>query len=324
MVRCAPMVVLSAAALAAVPTTPPPASGVDPARRESVRPADVLARVKLVAAEVEQLRFEMGRPRAPTPHLRVREAASREVYFQARELYRRADRLCTEQTGSPPRSLEAPRSVDALSPGDVWHVVDATLQRLVEVRVHLGLSVPESEAPQPANTQRAEVFLAVVAVAEQLDVLLDTQLGPVDVYQQLTQAIHYVAPLLATFPNAPRVAELPAFERGRSPADVFRRLVEIFKRLRHIADLSGVEMLSLDLGEGASRASPADSHGMAALLVSELAWLHGLLAGAAPAEQAWRPGRKFPSHVYQRAGQLDALLAELEKQVQLKPGWLGR
>jgi hypothetical protein len=63
---------------------------------------------------------------------------------------------------------------------------------------------------------------------------------------------------------------------------------------------------------------------MATLLVSELAYLWSHAEGAVPPHPAYYPGRKLPSHVYQRAGLLERQLAELEPLVEATPNWLSR
>jgi hypothetical protein len=70
--------------------------------------------------------------------------------------------------------------------------------------------------------------------------------------------------------------------------------------------------------------TPTDTHELASLLVSELAHLHKKLPTAREPRNVYYPGRKFPSHVYQRAGILEDQLRNLERRVDRNPNWLGR
>ena len=70
----------SAAAASVEDATPPPVSGRRLSAPETILPADVLARVKLLRANVDLLRRYMGRPEPPPPLLRVEGARPMEVY----------------------------------------------------------------------------------------------------------------------------------------------------------------------------------------------------------------------------------------------------
>jgi hypothetical protein len=66
----------------------------------------------------------------------------------------------------------------------------------------------------------------------------------------------------------------------------------------------------------------SDVYDMATLVVSELSYLWSQLEDAPPPRPAYYPGRKFPSHAYQRAGLLERQLAELSALVDSNPRWL--
>ena len=62
--------------------------------------ADVFTRVASVEGELELIRARMGKSGASAPLIRVRDAAPREVYFQAQTLFHKANWLATELTGN--------------------------------------------------------------------------------------------------------------------------------------------------------------------------------------------------------------------------------
>ena len=75
-------------------------------------------------------------------------------------------------------------------------------------------------------------------------------------------------------------------------------------------------MLALEVeAEELAVVTPSDVYDVASLLVAELAHLHRQFPDAEPPHETYYPGRKFPSHVYQRVGILESQLIELEKQL---------
>jgi len=78
--------------------SPPPISGRT-VERDSIQPADVLARVQLFHQQLESIRIEMGKPQDTRQMHLATNARPHEVYFQALTLYIKADRLALELTG---------------------------------------------------------------------------------------------------------------------------------------------------------------------------------------------------------------------------------
>jgi len=158
-----------------------------------------------------------------------------------------------------------------------------------------------------------------------LNLMLERRIAPSDVFQQVTRAVGYASRLLEAFPGATTLPAEPPFEAGLRPEHVYRRLLDCVHRLRGIAELSGLTMLELKIDEARLQSiEPSDVYDVASLIVAELAYLHSKLPAARPPRQAYHVGRKFPSHVYQRAGILDRQLVELERRVKAKPDWLAR
>ena len=82
-------------------------------------------------------------------------------------------------------------------------------------------------------------------------------------------------------------------------------------------------MLELRIDETQiQQAEPSDVYDVASLIVAELAYLHSKLTDAKSPREVYYVGRKFPSHVYQRAGILDRQLIELQRWVLENPDWL--
>ena len=157
----------------------------------------------------------------------------------------------------------------------------------------------------------------------QINRLLDRPFSPGDVYEQVTVAIAYASRLLDSPGEVSTPPDPPALERRKRPADVYEKLVTCFEEIHAIGDKSGVQMLNLQVDEAQiTRVEPSDVYDMASLLVSELAFLHTHKTGARPPRQVFSPGRKLPSHVYQRIGILCGQMKSIRAEAEKNPNWL--
>lgn len=322
------MTIPSTTSAQAEPATPDPVSG----RALSITgviPADVLARVELLGSELELIRFEMGQPKAPRTEMVVTHAVPREVLFQAATLFRKANQLTFELTDDPGPELlmEVPTRVRPLH---VWKVVDAAYKRILVAKRALGITEQlEEELPDPAVLP-SEVLRALIQTSRQLSLLLQQPPATSDVYQQVVLATYFAAGLLERFPEATGFPATPAFERGKRPVDVYKRLVECYARISRIADRSGVEVLKLKVPtrEGgideAGELTPSEVYDFASLIVAELIYLQAQLEDSELPTPPYNTSLKLPAHVYQQAGVLLLQLAELETRVETDPEWLTR
>jgi hypothetical protein len=193
------------------------------------------------------------------------------------------------------------------------------VERLRRVKGVLGSFEQSRErAREPAKTH-SDVFRSIVQANRQVNLLLNQQYAPSDVFQQVTLAVGYAAQLRTQFPGT-RMPEAPAFERRKRPADVYHRLIECFARVRAVMQYSGLNALTLD--RHPETVTPSDVYDIASLIVSELSFLHSQLDGVLAPPDAYYPGRKFPADVYQRAELLEALLIDLQTLVETSPSWL--
>lgn len=283
----------------------------------SVTSGDVFARVARLRSEVEVLRHYMGKPRDEQPELNVRGAAPREVYFQALTLFAKADRLCFEQTRQ--RSAAPAPPTGEPHPADVLRIVDAALHCVEDVKKYLGInSTIETEETEVANTP-TDVFGSIVQANRQLNLLLDERFAPSDVFQKVTRAVGYASCLLEQDSTAEALPNEPELEPGKTPADVYSRLLDCFDKLRAIAEATGVEMLEIHVDDALiNAAEPSDVYDVAVLIVAELAHLHSQLPNAAPPREIYYVGRKVPSDVYRRAGMLERQLNQLAQRARAR------
>ena len=298
----------------------PPVSGRE-VSLDGILPADVLARVLLVKEKVEQIRFELGKPVNRRGNVRVEGAQPREVFFQAVTLFQKCDRLAFELTGQLGIKPDIP-PVDRIRPFHVYGVVNTASDRVRLIREALGSSDEVIEREMPIETEPSEVFQAIVEVNQQLNLMLERRFAPADVYREVTLGIGYASRLLSRFPEAQRIPPAPAYERGKRPSDVYRRLLGCYQRLQKIGAALDTAMVQFHPQEtDIADAAPSDVYDVASLIVSELAYLHAK-SGTEPPPGDYYAGRKFPSHVYQRAGILETQLDALERLTEANPGWL--
>jgi hypothetical protein len=284
----------------------------------TIAPRDVFAHVELLQSEVEALRNYMGKPRNQQQDLLVSKAAPREVYFQALTLFDKADRLCFEQTRQRARPPRAPAG-DA-QPADVLHVVSAALDRVREVKQHYELDVAGVAAQPTDDKSPNDVFRVIVQTNRQLNLLLDERFSPSDVFQHVTHGIGYAARLLEQFPNAEIFPSEPEFEPGKTPADVYRRLLTCFDKVRALAATYDEDVLELRVDEALiNEAEPSDVYDIASLVVAELAHLHSQVDNANPPRKVYFAGRKLPADVWQRVGVLERQLDELVQHASSQP-----
>ncbi len=288
--------------------------------RPKITPPDVFARVSLARAEIELIRFAMGKPKDERQEIGVTGVYPREVYFQAITMFHKANRLSFELIREV-ASIPEPPSTD-IQPADVMAVLDAALNRIRLVGRKMKITTVNEELTPDASKTPTHVFRAIVQANRQLNLLLEERFAPADVFQEMTLAVGYAARLRACFPGG-RIPEPPELVAGKQPRDVYRKIIDCFVIIRDIAKVSNLETLELHTNDDhIGRVTPSDVYDIASLLVSELAYIHSKLKGSTPPRPAFYPGRKFPSHVHQRAGILERQLLELRRLVKDEPDWL--
>ncbi len=283
--------------------------------------ADVHALMNLIHADVERIRFEMGGPLYEPWPLVIREADPREVYFLARTLFLKADRLCFEQTRE--QGISPGLRSGEIRPGHVYQVIQAAQERIEHVKAGLGILVKNpAGVPDPSKTP-SDVFLSILHANRQINLLLEKSFSPSEVYREVTRSVNYTARILALFPDVKRIPEAPAFQGGKQPKDVFAQLLTCFQVVNRIAEQNNIHLLHIEVDElYYPRITPGDVYDLATLLLAEIVHIHSLAVDVGPPKAAFYPGRKFPSQVFQRAGLLERQLQTLLVISNDHPSWL--
>lgn len=306
---CTPLEAKQSLAATSELDTPPPVSGRRLSDPASILPADVLARVELLRANVELIRRFMGHPSAPAPLLRVEAAQPREVYSQALNLEAWASRLAFEQVRIV-RAASIPQQ--QARPADVFGIVDSALSAVLLVKQDLGIEDAVAEEQRAETTTPSEVFNVTVAAGSEINNLLRQRTSPSDVFQMVTESVHYAAALHTTIPSGASLPVEPNFVPNMMPSDVYERMLECSALVTQASRALAIESLSFDPGDARSRrVTSSDVAALAALLVEELSYLHSRVPQAKQPPHAYHPGLRFAAHVYQRAGLLKRILEDV-------------
>lgn len=271
---------------------------------------DVFALASEVADEVELIREVMGRPFDDSPRLPASSVSQLEVYFQAQTLFRKVNQLAQEIAGET-RVAAPPLPEDELQPADTFNVLSQAHEQVTAVKEALGIQTEVPPVP-PGTSSATGVFMTIIDLNRQLNLLLDQPIAPSDVFQQVTLAILYCAGILSNY----GVEELPApapFDGYKRPGDVYALLLQEVDRVSQLSRRAGVSVLRLSATRNIpDDIEPGHVYDLARILVSSLAVLSDALNAQDVFPELEEPARIFPTQVYERATILQSQLEQLE------------
>ncbi|MFQ5715699.1 MAG: hypothetical protein ACE5GQ_01200 [Nitrospinales bacterium] len=166
---------------------------------QEIAPPDVFARVARVRDEIELVRREMGKPKLERPNMHVRHASVRDVFFESLLLYRKVSELCLELTGRHSVLPAFPETDVHFS--EVLIVFHSAWSSLQTIKKKLGITERIVEPKREPERTTSDVFRSIMQANYQLDLMVDRQFSPSDVYQKISLAIGYSALLLRWFPG---------------------------------------------------------------------------------------------------------------------------
>lgn len=308
--------------LASPASSEPTAQAVTPTAAPSAVCNELSTCLTAFRQDLERLRLIMGEAPPPPLDIGIRNVTPYDLYFQSLALLQRTNRLAFEFRRTVERPLPQPpatiQASDALAPvQEAYRVLKEVLaDPQVEANYILVSRFPGEPPPIPATASSSDSFALLVTLNRQLNLLLERHFSPSDTYVQVTLAVAYTAQLLARYPDAVRLPEEPPYEAGKQPADVYLQLYACLQSLVQI-------LRSLDLPAPVLEPQPLDKAHitagdvflLASVVVSQLDFLHQQLGVSKPPRQVFYAGRKCPADVYQRAGLLQAQLAQLTRLV---------
>lgn len=280
-----------------------------PADAQPIDNPAVFALASEVAEEVELIREVMGRSFDDSPRLPASNVSQLEVYFQAQTLFRKANQLAQEIAGAP-RLAAAPLPEAVPQPADTHAAILQAREQVRLVKNALGIDTEVAVAPIGSGSVTG-VFMTIIDVNRQLNLLLDTPIGPSDVFEQVSLAVLYCAGILSTY----GVNDIPPpepFDGYKRPGDVYALLLQAIDQISDISRDAGVDVLRLSTSRNIpDDIEPGHVYDIARILVSMLA----LLTDAVDADDVFptleEPLRIFPTQVYERATILERQLVQL-------------
>jgi len=285
-------------------------------------PTDVYHMVQQLEADINLVRLEMGVPEISKVDIAVANAQPREVYFQAITLLEKSNRLLFEHIRERTDIPIAPSG--AIAPEHVLLLVNKAFINLSKVKSFLNIAESINITPTTENKTPTDVFKLIVSINRSLNTLLVRDFEPADVYQNLTAGISLSHEILVTTQSQNPLGNDVAFVRRKTPTDVYRKLLQLYSIVEYICARSNRQCLTIDPMESQRvDVTPSDVHDLASLLVAGLSYLHSQTKEAGLPKSAYYPGKKLPSHVYQRAGRLESQLELLSDYVERNPDWLG-
>lgn len=270
----------------------------------------VFALASEVAEEVELIREVMGRSFDDSPRLPASNVSQLEAFFQAQTLFRKANQLAQEIAGASRLAASALPEA-APQPADTHAVMLQAREQVRLVKDALGIETEVSTAPIGSGSVTG-VFMTIIDINRQLNLLLDTPIAPSDVFEQVSLAVLYCAGILSTF----GVNDIPPpepFDGYKRPGDVYALLLQTIDLVSDISRDAGVDVLRLSTSRNIpDDIEPGHVYDIVRILVSMLA----MLADALDADEVFptleEPVRIFPTQVYERATILERQLVQLD------------
>jgi hypothetical protein len=284
------------------------------ARSQTIDNATAYALANQLADELELVRERMGRPYDESPRLPVSDVTQLEVYFQAQTLLRKANQLAAELAGAAPRA-PGPVPSGEIQATDVHGLLADSLDQIRHVAEAIGITEQVDFEPRVATIAPTGVFLVVIDINRQLNLMLRVPISDADVFDEISTAVTYAASLLSMHPDAVRVPEAPPFDGYKRPADVYRLLTDCLDAIARVAPKIGVNVLDLSARRNIPDDSqPGEVFDIARLVTADLAAFATALDAPRVRPELPAPKHIFPTEVYAQVG---ILLRQIEALDQL-------
>lgn len=265
-----------------------------------------------VRAEVELLRFHMGKPLNVQAPPAVDDVQAHEAYLQAQNLFRKINGLARELIGAPRQTPPVAPPAEEIVVADVYQPLEASLEQVLALKAGLGISAEADTPRRTAARDLTSVYRATVQTNRQLNLITDSPFTAREVYEQISLAITYAGGILSAYPEIQSIPETPPFEAGKSPDDVYRLLSTCLRLNRRIAQNVDFPLLRYDPRDfRRGEALPSDVYDMATLLVSYVGHIATKLDAPEIYPEIAAPDLVFPAHAYQHAAVLREQLTQI-------------
>jgi hypothetical protein len=268
-----------------------------------------------LADELELVRERMGRPYDDSPRLPVSEISEIELYFQAQSLLRKSNQLAQELAGAAPRP-PGPVPTGQITAAEVYGLLEDSLEQVRHASEAIGITEQVELAPRGSPIAATGVFLVVIDINRQINLMLRVPISDADVFDEISTAVTYAASLLAMYPGAEPVPEPPPFDGYKRPADVYRLLTECIDAMIRVAPKAGLHVLGLSSRRNIpDDIAPGHVLDIARLLTADFSALTDVLDAQLVRPALPAPRHIFSTEVYSLAGILLKQLEELEQRL---------
>ena len=266
--------------------------------------SEIADHTDIVRAQVETIKVALGAPKVDQASLDLTFATEREIFHQARTLYRNANQLCFEKTQY--RSLPIPVPHETIQSRHIIHVLTGIQDRLVCVLGALRIDATIPVVTYADSVTSRELFLEISWATQQIGLMLAERIRPTLVYRQVTLALSYATRLRETLPG-PTMPVEPRFNPSASPTDVFVVLLRCHGLISSIGQRHG-QLIPDILNAQTGILYPHNVYDLATIVVAEIQLLHGLFGVEDQLYSVPFPNEKSPPNVYQRARLLELQL----------------
>ncbi|MFI5343290.1 MAG: hypothetical protein ACHQUC_03620 [Chlamydiales bacterium] len=271
---------------------------------------------------MNQLTFAMGKKSKLHPQLIIENAQPRDVLLQSISIYNKANRLAFEYTRQTNPEMST-TDVNQTHLENIWNVLHQTLLIFYRLQPILDIKQPiKIDMPRTPITL-TEVSKLLIELNQQIDDMGWTQASPAETFGALTKAIYLAAALLADSPEPQEIPDAPAFERGKTPEQVYRRLLTIMNMINLISERQHIPSMSIRVENlQAENIHPSDVNDMTYFIIARLESFYYLAHKKNKEIEIYYHGWKLPSHIFQRAGILEIQVQHLFDTIKNHPAWL--
>ena len=202
-------------------------------------PPEIHKAVAEMAAEIEQVRFIIGRPQIEHRKYVIENTQPRHLYSVALSTFTRVNQLAGDLAGAQRRDAP-PAPLEEITLQDVMAVVAQVRVQLQLIKRALGIDAPVAEAKLDSRADLNDVLLVLGDAGRQMNVVIGRNIRWETFYDQVELAMTYVAGAL---PDSDRYPPLPPLEPGKSAPDIFTMIDQVRNIASKVADQHGLSIL---------------------------------------------------------------------------------
>lgn len=283
-------------------------------------PADVLARAKLLEANVRQLIKVVGKSQHIHLFYTADNAIPRDVYIEAVLIFKKVNRLAYEYTGLLEEEPTIPLHI---APSNVFQIINLSLDRISAINRTLNLTDITKEVAEPESTKPTAVYNALNKIEFLLENLSPQTISASEVYRNITQAVYYAGKILTEFPNTAPIPDEPILKKHISEAEVYSALKQCFEMTEKIGQASDRKTLNVTFNSVEEKnINISHLEDMANLILTNLNYFYYLAGITRTIPSAYYPGIRTASQLLQRTELLQLQLNLIYERTKNDKSWI--